>query len=109
MITRELYDILIPRHILEDRYAGGVAAFQSDFPADQMKQDDYLFCLHGKNATAIRPFIDRLTRSGIAFDEVKNESADFTVLAKEGLWWKVPWLVHNYEGAWFIADVEAPV
>jgi len=109
MVSLKLYNVFIPKHIVEDHYPGGIVAFRTDFPEEKQAEDEYMCCLYGKNATDIRPFIDQLTRNGIHFDPRKNESDQFTVLAKEGLWWKSPWLIHNYRDAWFIADVEAPV
>ena len=61
-----------------------------------------------ENATEVRNILEQLTGLGLSFDEGSEESGEFAVMAKEGMWWPVPWLIYTDLGCWFIADVEAP-
>ncbi len=109
MIQLGSYNVIIPKHIIEDHYSGGIRQLRADLPKHVIHEDEYLYSIEGKYVTHVANANDELIKNGIDFNESKNRSDAFTVMAKEGIWWKVEWLVVVGDKAWFIADVEAPV
>jgi len=108
MISYKHYNVIIPKFKVEDRISGGLAKFYLAFAGWKVQEDEYLIGIAVENATGVRKCMEILLKLGLKFNEDREDSDDFTVVAKEGIWWKVDWLVHSMEGAWFIADVEAP-
>ena len=108
MIQFELYSVVVPIHILEDRSIKPEELNQR-YTKAPLERDDYLIHLRCKNPTEVANITDHLLRLGFNFDHDKNSSTEFTVMAKEGLWWPVPWLIVKGEFGWFVADVDAPL
>jgi|GEM_PF-2314455 len=109
MITYRPYNVVIPKFIVHDSFVGGLKAVYKAFADADLQEDEYLIGIAAGNATEVRVIFEQLLGMGVSFNENTESSDDFTVLAKEGIWWNVPWLVSNDIGSWFIADVEAPV
>jgi hypothetical protein len=107
MIKRGLADIVISKIALEE-IDDGLRRVRKILSGGEVQEDEYLIAIALKNATEVRDCMEALLQVGLPFDNKSGTSQSFTVLAKEGAWWRVPWLIEGMEGAWFIADVEAP-
>jgi hypothetical protein len=103
------YNVLVPKFRIEDTVDGGLKRFYEQFGAADFQEDAYLIGIGAENATGVRDVFEQLLDMGLAYDEASQSSPDFAVVAKEGMWWPVPWLVRDTSGCWFIADVEAPL
>ncbi len=108
MIVFRTYNVIVPKFKVEDLVEGGIRVIRQSFGGIDFQEDDYLFGIGVKNASEVRDVFEKLLSLGLTFDDATNRTDDFTVVAKEGIWWSVGWLVSNMEGCWFIADVEAP-
>lgn len=108
MIVYKHYNVIVPKFKIEDLTPGGLSKFYLAFSGWNVQEDEYLLGIAVENATEVRKCLEILMKLGLKFNQGRDDSDDFAVVAKEGLWWKVNWLVHSMEGAWFIADVEAP-
>ncbi len=108
MITFRAYNIIIPKFRIEDEIAGGMTSIYHHFSKLDFQEDEYLVGIGVANATEVRQVFERLLQLGLSFDDASDSSDHFAVMAKEGMWWPVPWLIYSDEGCWFIADVEAP-
>jgi hypothetical protein len=108
MIVFRTYNVIAPKFKIEDLVDGGIKTLRKKFGNGDFQEDDYLIGIGVKNATEVREVFEKLLELGLAFDEASATTDDFTVIAKEGIWWPVAWLVSNDDGSWFIADVEAP-
>lgn len=109
MITFRTYNVIVPKFKIEDLIEGGLLRVRKTFGGGDFQEDDYLVGIGVKNATEVREAFEALISMGLSFDDNTDRTDDFTVVAKEGIWWPVGWLVHNDEGCWFVADVEAPI
>ena len=109
MISYRHYNIIVPKFKVEEKVSGGLLHFFSSFDQDGLQEDEYLIAIAVENATEVRNCLETLLALGLKFNEGRDDSDDFTVVAKEGIWWNVKWLIHDPDGAWFIADVDAPV
>lgn len=108
MIVFRTYNVIVPKFKIEDLVEGGISSLRNYFGGGDFQEDDYLVGIGVKNATEVRTVFEKLLALGLSFDDASATTDDFTVVAKEGIWWPVAWLVSNDEGSWFIADVEAP-
>jgi len=108
MIVFRTYNVIVPKFKIEDLIEGGILRVRKVFGTGDFQEDDYLIAIGVKNATEVREVFEKLLELGLNFDDASATTDDFTVVAKEGIWWPVAWLVSNDEGSWFIADVEAP-
>lgn len=108
MIRFYAYTLIVPVHIVEEKYSGGIQKLIADFSGSKIQQDEYLMAIGLDSPTEVGIALDHLISNGIDFNEELEESRECTVWAKEGAWWDVEWLVMEEEKAWFIADVEAP-
>jgi hypothetical protein len=108
MIVFRTYNVIVPKFKIEDQIEGGIPVVRKTFGAGDFQEDDYLVGIGVKNATEVREVFETLLKLGLTFDDNADRTDDFTVVAKEGIWWPVGWLVSNLEGCWFVADVEAP-
>jgi hypothetical protein len=108
VIVFRTYNVIIPKFKVDELIDGGMVALRRHFGADDFQEDDYLVGIGVKNATEVRDAFEKLVELGLSFDDKSGSTDDFTVVAKEGIWWPAGWLVSNLEGCWFIADVEAP-
>ncbi len=109
MITYRPYNVIVPKFKIEDSVVGGIRAIYKAFGGGDFQEDDYIVGIAAENATEVRSVFEQLLGMGLDFNENTESSEDFAVVAKEGMWWQVPWLVSTGLGCWFIADVEAPV
>ena len=109
MIIFRTYNVIVPKFKIEDLVKGGILRLRKTFGAGDFQEDDYLISVGVKNATEVREVFEKLLELGLTFDDASATTDDFTVVAKEGIWWPVAWLVSTDEGSWFIADVEAPL
>jgi hypothetical protein len=100
--------VLIPIFKAEEKIIGGPVAVRNSFQQFKIQEDEYLIGIAVNNATEVREVFEQLLELGLSYNDQTDSSEDFTVWAKEGLWWPAAWLVNNDEGCWFIADVEAP-
>lgn len=108
VIAYRAYNVVVPKFRIEDFVVGGLPAFKRAFRDVELQEDEYLIAFSVENATGVRNCFELLLGLGFTYHDGRGRSDDFTVVAKEGIWWPVPWLVNNNEGCWFIADVEAP-
>jgi hypothetical protein len=108
MIVFRTYNVIVPKFKIEDLVEGGIPRLRKTFGSGDFQEDDYLIGIGVKNATEVREVFEKLLQLGLTFDDSSATTDDFTVVAKEGIWWPVGWLVSNDEGCWFVADVEAP-
>lgn len=109
MISLQLYALIIPKHIAENYFNGGLKELQSHLPDHTIDEDEYLYAVRGKYVTHMATASEALIKKGVPFDEKANKSDSFAVIAKEGVWWNVEWLIVQGDQCWFIADVEAPI
>lgn len=109
MINYRHYNVIVPKFKIEDLVNGGVKTLNENFGSGDFQEDNYLIGIGVKNATEVREVFEKLLDLGLTFDDASATTDDFTVVAKEGVWWPVAWLVSNDDGSWFIADVEAPL
>jgi hypothetical protein len=109
MISLKLYALIIPKHIAENYFSGGINELKNYLPDHTIDEDDYLYAIRGKYVTHMATASEALIKKGVPFDENANKSDAFTVIAKEGIWWNVEWLIVEGDRCWFIADVEAPI
>lgn len=109
MIAFRPYNLIIPIFKIEDLVPGGLRTIRAAFSQPDIQEDEYLFAVGLKNATEVRQAMETIEKIGLHFDQKISSSEDFTIFAKEGIWWPVAWLVNNEGSSWFIADVEAPV
>lgn len=109
MISFRPYNVILPKFIIEEKIIGGVAALIAQMRDGDIQEDEYLVAIGLQNATEVRNAMETLEGLGIDFNDDTSRSDDFTVLAKEGIWWPVPWLVNKEGNSWFIADVEVPM
>ncbi len=108
MIQFRQYNVIVPIFKIEDAISGGLKSVVKAFGNSDFQQDEYLVAVGASNATEVRTIFETFISLGLAFDGRADRTDDFVVLAKEGIWWDVPWLVSTDEGSWFIADVNAP-
>ncbi len=108
MIKFRPYNVIVPKFKIEDGVVGGMKTIYKAFGSTDLQEDEYLVSVGAENATEVRNILEQITGMGLSFEEGTDESQDFAVMAKEGIWWPVPWLVTTDLGAWFIADVDAP-
>lgn len=108
MIKYRNYNVIAPKFRIEDVIPGGMKEIYQAFGALDFQEDEYLIGIGAENATEVRDVFEQLLAMGVTYDEQAESSADFVVVAKEGMWWPAPWLVSDMTGCWFIADVEAP-
>jgi hypothetical protein len=108
MIAFRNYNVIAPKFRVEDAIPGGIQAVYEAFGALDFQEDEYLIGVGAENATEVRDVFEKLLEMGLTYDDQSERSTDFVVIAKEGMWWPVPWLVSDLMGCWFIADVEAP-
>ena len=109
MIPYKHYNVIVPKFKIQDLVSGGLTSFYAAFAGSELQEDEYLIAVAVENPTEVRKCLETFLKLGLSFNKGRDDSDDFTVVAKEGIWWKVGWLVHSLEGAWFIADVNAPV
>ena len=109
MISLKLYALIIPKHIAEAYFKGGLPELQQHLPEHTIDEDEYLYAIRGKYVTHMATATEVLIKKGVPFNDKENMSDSFTVIAKEGIWWKVEWLIFEGAQCWFIADVEAPI
>ncbi|MDR9399308.1 hypothetical protein [Salibacter sp.] len=100
-------NVILPKHIVDDVFEGSLHSFICQF--ENVDEDKYLITIRTKYAAGVDKITRKLAEMGFSFDEASNKSGQFTVFAKEGIWWEVPWLVEKNGDVWFIADVEAPI
>lgn len=108
MIKFRAYNVIVPKFKIEDAVVGGLKTVYKAFAGTDLQEDEYLMAIGAENATEVRNILEQLSGLGLTFEEGSEESGDFAVMAKEGIWWHVPWLIYTDLGCWFIADVEAP-
>lgn len=109
MISYRPYNLIIPKFKIEEKVPGGISNLLSQVKDLDVQEDEYLIAVGLRNATEVRDAIELIEKLGLEFNNHTSRSDDFSILAKEGIWWPVPWLVIKDGNSWFIADVEVPV
>lgn len=109
MIPVKLYAVILPKHIAEQQFQNGISDIKKSFPDHFVTEDEYLYAIHGKYVTHMATATEILIKKGIEFSEKDNRSNSFAVIAKEGIWWTVDWLIVQNNNCWFIADIDAPI
>ena len=109
MIDFRPYNLIIPIPTIENKVGGGISAVRARFNEFGIQEDEYMIAIGLKNATEVRESMQMAEGLGLVYETTTARSEDFTILAKEGIWWPVAWLVYDDGKSWFIADVEAPV
>jgi hypothetical protein len=100
-----IYNLIVPKKVIADKYLGGVEKFREDFRIGTSKinqEDDELFCLGQMNSDQLS--IDNLVENGLHFDSVAQTSRDFCILARYGgFLCPVDWLEQDSVFAWHTA------
>lgn len=99
-----IFNLIIKRQTVIDKYAGGVDQFRIDYdlPHSEINQeDDELFSLGQMDVDEFD--FDRLIAKGLNYDEAQQSSDDFIVLYRyDDLPWELNWIAHNQVFAWHV-------
>ena len=103
-IYLDIFNLIVDRKAVAEKYTGGVNQFRIDYdiPLSEINQeDDELFSLGQMNADQFD--IDHLVASGLSYDIENKKSEDFTIIYRYGNnYWEINWLEHNSVFAWHI-------
>lgn len=91
MIHLECINLIIPKAILEAKYAGGLAQYRLDMPANSLTEDEHLTRFGAMHWQVIENVTEMIITHGL--DYAAGRSDDFTVVEPlNGLTWQVGWL-----------------
>ena len=100
----ELANLIVPKPVIEKKYAGGTDQFRTDYSIDgdnRHQEDDLLFSISRMNCDEFD--LGELIAKGLNYDHENNTSDEFSILSRYGgLQWKVDWLEFNDMFAWHI-------
>ena len=96
MIHLEFINLIIPKDILEAKYAGGLTKYRLDMPANSLKEDEHLTRFGAMHWQVIEKVTEMIITKGLAY--AAGRSNDFNVVEPlNGLTWPVDWIdiTHN--------------
>lgn len=91
MIHLEFINLIIPKAILEAKYAGGLAQYRLDMPANSVTEDEHLTRFGAMDWNVIENVTEMLNTHGLDYESGRSD--DFTVVEPlHWLTWEVEWL-----------------
>jgi len=107
----ELANLIVPKPVIEKKYAGGADQFRTDYSIDgdnYHQEDDLLFSISRMNCDDYD--LKKLVEKGLDYDFKEGRSTDFTILSRYGgVLWDMDWLEYNYMFAWHINTEEEKI
>jgi len=107
----ELANLIVPKPVIEKKYAGGADQFRTDYSIDgdnHHQEDDLLFSISRMNCDDYD--LNKLVEKGLDYDFKEGRSTDFTILSRYGgVLWDMDWLEYNGMFAWHINTEEEKI
>ena len=107
----ELANLIVPKPVIEKKYAGGADQFRTDYSIDgdnYHQEDDLLFSISRMNCDDYD--LNKLVEKGLDYDFKEGRSTDFTILSRYGgVLWDMDWLEYNGMFAWHINTEEEKI
>ena len=107
----ELANLIVPKPVIEKKYAGGADQFRKDYSIDgdnHHQEDDLLFSISRMNCDDYD--LKKLVEKGLDYDFKEGRSTDFTILSRYGgVLWDMDWLEYNGMFAWHINTEEEKI
>ena len=107
----ELANLIVPKPVIEKKYAGGTDQFRMDYSIDgdnHHQEDDLLFSISRMNCDDYD--LNKLVEKGLDYDFKEGRSTDFTILSRYGgVLWDMDWLEYNGMFAWHINTEEEKI
>ena len=107
----ELANLIVPKPVIEKKYAGGADQFRKDYSIDgdnHHQEDDLLFSISRMNCDDYD--LNKLVEKGLDYDFKEGRSTDFTILSRYGgVLWDMDWLEYNGMFAWHINTEEEKI
>jgi len=107
----ELANLIVPKPVIEKKYAGGADQFRTDYSIDgdnYHQEDDLLFSISRMNCDDYD--LKKLVEKGLDYDFKEGRSTDFTILSRYGgVLWDMDWLEYNGMFAWHINTEEEKI
>jgi len=98
-IPIEFFSVFIPLNIIETKYPGGLASYQTDCPNGSFLKDRELTRVGFMNDVELHQYCMGLIQLGFHFDTDSNTSNEFVVVQNIiGCKWKVDWLKIDENG-----------
>ena len=94
MIYFEFYTFLIPKMVLEFKYAGGIEQFKND--VSYYHEDEHLASARFLKIDEMDHFLSFVEEQGLHYNKEQCHSEDFAVFSFMGFWWKADWLIGNH-------------
>ena len=105
-VAIELFNLVVPKHVLDSKYQGGITQFKKDFIFDTPKhnaEDHEIISIGAMNVDEFD--IDLLITRGLEYNNNKNSSEDFVIVSRYGgAHWKTEWLHENGVFLWHKDD-----
>jgi len=106
-----LANLIVPKPVIEKKYAGGADQFRKDYSIDgdnHHQEDDLLFSISRMNCDDYD--LNKLVEKGLDYDFKEGRSTDFTILSRYGgVLWDMDWLEYNGMFAWHINTEEEKI
>jgi len=104
-------NLIVPKPVIEKKYAGGADQFRKDYSIDgdnHHQEDDLLFSISRMNCDDYD--LNKLVEKGLDYDFKEGRSTDFTILSRYGgVLWDMDWLEYNGMFAWHINTEEEKI
>jgi hypothetical protein len=100
MIYIEFYTFIIPKQVLEFKFAGGIEEFRQLIPNQSYHEDDQLATARFVRMQDLMHFCNAIEEKGLHYDDIDNYSQDFAVYSFMGFLWQCDWLQTNYYQVW---------
>jgi len=89
----EFFSVIVPKHILEQKYDGGLKQYKTDCPNKSFLSDQYLTRVGFMSDVLVHNYCENLISKGLHFDEATTSSKDFVVVQLlQGKQWTADWL-----------------
>ena len=95
MIFFEFYQFVVPKAVLEAKYAGGLQHFINDIPNGTYTEDSNLASARFLKLDDINAFVELVAKKGLHFHRMEFYSDDFSVFTAVGPWWTPERLLFN--------------
>ncbi|WP_245546819.1 hypothetical protein [Pseudopedobacter saltans] len=86
---------MVPKAVLEAKYAGGLQHFINDIPNGTYAENSNLASARFLKLDDINAFVELVAKKGLHFHRMEFYSDDFTVFTAVGPWWLSEWLSFN--------------